>query len=250
MAEVIRNLEACLSIAAPNSKPYTLQEIEAVSRKVGGEEGAGMSLDYSSDSVSDSSPSIRRAPSSPSILALRSSAGRIPTSSGASDSSASDSEVESGSGFDDDESGILEGGDDREEDSMPYGFQPLAYYIGVIKAHLEIRRPERTRKVSGMKRETLRKEYVLVPIEEASRVLNISTTKLSRAYKSLSILSRCGWVFKGRKRRLRWPTRPLRVLLKYICEKYLSEMAATYAALEEQKNQSMPRTRSLDHILN
>eukprot|EP01102_Stenamoeba_stenopodia_P008632 TRINITY_DN2507_c0_g2_i1.p1 TRINITY_DN2507_c0_g2~~TRINITY_DN2507_c0_g2_i1.p1 ORF type:complete len:511 (+),score=128.17 TRINITY_DN2507_c0_g2_i1:3-1535(+) len=227
MANVVSHLEACLALSSPPAKPYTLEEIEAVSQRISGSQKP---LNCSSDSID--SPRL-------SSVALRSSANQIHNNSSCSDNESTDGDYD------------LDDGDSDTENLD--AFQPLAYYVGVIKAHLELRRPDPNRKSSGLKRDVLKKEYVLVPIEEASRVLGISTTKLSRAYKSTSILSRCGWVFKGRKRRLRWPTRPLRVLLKYICEKYLCEMANSYVSIEadkqQQQLQKLPRSHSLDHLL-
>jgi len=226
MANVVSHLEACLALSSPPAKPYTLEEIEAVSQRINGNPKP---LNCSSDSID--SPRL-------SSVALRSSANQIHNNSSCSDNESTDGDYD-----------LDEGDSDTENLDA---FQPLAYYVGVIKAHLELRRPDHNRKSAGLKRDVLKKEYFLVPIEEASRVLGISTTKLSRAYKSTSILSRCGWVFKGRKRRLRWPTRPLRVLLKYICEKYLCEMANSYVSIEADKQQQqskLPRSHSLDHLL-
>jgi len=106
-----------------------------------------------------------------------------------------------------------------EQPAPPYD-PPLAYYIKVFSAHLELKENNR-----GI----LKREHLLLPMEDVAKLLGLSLTKISREYQRGCVLG-CGWILKGRKRSLRWPSRPLHVLLGHISEKILRETTTMYGS--------------------
>lgn len=107
-----------------------------------------------------------------------------------------------------------------EQPSPPYDMS-LAYYVKVLSLHLQLKENNR-----GI----LKREHLLLPMEDVAKLLGLSLTKISREYQRGCVLT-CGWILKGRKRSLRWPSRPLHVLLGHISEKILRETPSIEATL-------------------
>lgn len=99
-----------------------------------------------------------------------------------------------------------------EQPSPPFDLS-LAYYVKVFSLHLQLKENSRI---------VLKREHLLLPMEDVAKLLGLSLTKISREYQKGCVLT-CGWILKGRKRSLRWPSRPLHVLLGHISEKILRE---------------------------
>eukprot|EP01102_Stenamoeba_stenopodia_P014960 TRINITY_DN504_c0_g1_i1.p1 TRINITY_DN504_c0_g1~~TRINITY_DN504_c0_g1_i1.p1 ORF type:complete len:630 (-),score=142.86 TRINITY_DN504_c0_g1_i1:470-2359(-) len=121
-----------------------------------------------------------------------------------------------------------------EQPAPPYD-PSLAYYIKVFSAHLELKENNR-----GI----LKREHLLLPMEDVAKLLGLSLTKISREYQRGCVLG-CGWILKGRKRSLRWPSRPLHVLLGHISEKILRETTAMFGNGAQSKSAASAPSKHL-----